>query len=253
VIVVVAVETLLLLVLTVLVFGLLRAYATVLQRLHALEDGGAVRPRPGDRSFALVPTASATADHGSDLQMVPIDDDFPVGHDISGTTLAGETVLLRLVDVEHDTVLVFLSSGCSTCATFWDELRHPVILPPGARLLIVTQDAQTESVASLRKLAPAGVEVVLSSSGWEDYGVPGSPYVIAVSGATGRVRGEGTGQSWTQIAELLARSTGDAGFLTGSPLTGKPDSDHERESAVDRELIQAGMLPGDSRLYGGVR
>jgi hypothetical protein len=250
VIVVVGVQTLLLAVLTVLVFGLLRAYATVLQRLHALEDGGTVSPRPGDRSFALTP--SAPPSRGADIQIVPIDEDFPVGHDISGTTLAGETVLLRLVDVEHDTVLVFLSSGCSTCATFWDELRHPVNLPVGARLIIVTQDAETESVVSLRKLAPTGVEVVLSSSGWEDYGVPGSPYVIAVNGATGRVRGEGTGQSWSQIAELLARSTGDAGFVTAGPLATKPDSDQERESAVDRELIQAGMLPGDARLYGGV-
>jgi hypothetical protein len=248
-IVVVAVETLLLLVLTVLVIGLLRGYATVLQRLDGMEPSSAVRARPGDRTFALSAASPARAEPRIDV--VPIaDDEFPAAHDIYGTTAAGETVALRTIDVEHDTLLVFLSSGCSTCATFWDELSRPVSRPPHTRLLIVTQDAETESIVSIRKLAPAGVEVVLSSQAWNDYGVPGSPYVVAVNGATGRVRGEGTGQSWAQIAGLFTRSTGDAGFLTGGPDPAKPFSDAEREADVDRELIEAGLLPGDPRLYG---
>jgi hypothetical protein len=248
-IVVVGVETLLLVLLTVLVFGLLRAYAGVLERLHALESGDSVRPRADDRTFSLTPVPR--------VQVVPLgdgldpDEEFPAAHDIAGVGLDGETVLLRTIDVEHDTVLLFLSSGCSTCATFWDELRRPVLMPPRTRLLVVTQGAESESVVSLRKLSAPTVDVVLSSEAWEAYGVPGSPYVIAVNGLTGRVRGEGTGQSWTQIAELLARATGDSGYLTGGPSSAKPASDAERESDVDRELIEAGLLPGDPRLYGG--
>ncbi len=247
-IVVVALESLLLVLLTVLVVGLLRGYATVLHRLDGIEPGSAVGPRPDDRTFSLLPARTAVA--APRIEVVPTDEEFPAAHDIYGVTVAGETVALRTVDVEHDTVLVFLSSGCSTCATFWDELSRPVARPPNTRLLIVTQDAETESLVSIRKLAPAAVEVVLSSQAWADYGVPGSPYVVAVNGATGRVRGEGTGQSWAQIAELFTRSTGDAGFLTGGPDPAKPPADIGREAEVDRELIEAGLLPGDPRLYG---
>ena len=76
---------------------------------------------------------------------------------------------------------------------------------------------------------------------YADYGVPGSPYVVLVDGTSGRVRGEGTGQSWRQVAELLARS--------GGPDPAKPGADARRESDVDRELMAAGLLPGDPRLY----
>jgi hypothetical protein len=200
-----------------------------------------------DRAFTLLPIAQPSANR---IEMIPLEEEFPSAHDISGSTLAGETVLLRTVDVEHDTVILFLSSGCSTCATFWSELASPIQLPPRTRLLVITQDAEVESLVSLKALAPAGTEVVLSSQAWEQYEVPGSPYVIAVNGSTGQVKGEGTGQSWAQIAELLARSTGQAGYLTGGPLATKPTGDAERESEVDRELIEAGLLPGDPRLYG---
>ena len=91
--------------------------------------------------------------------------------------------------------------------------------------------------------------MLLSSSAWRDYGVPGSPHVVFVDGPSGRIRGEGTGQSLRQVSELLARSTGDASFVTGGRLP-KPGRDAEQEQAVDRELLAAGILPGDPRLYG---
>jgi hypothetical protein len=158
---------------------------------------------------------------------------------------------LRTVGVGHDTALLFLSAGCATCATFWDELRRPLDLrvPPGVRLVVVTRGPDAEDPAAIAGLAPPGVDVVLSTDAWADYGVPGSPYVILVDGRCGRVRGEGTGQSWRQVAELLARSSGRAGYLTGGPDPGKPDGDALRESDVDRELLAAGILPGDPRLY----
>jgi hypothetical protein len=80
--------------------------------------------------------------------------------------------------------------------------------------------------------------------------VPGSPHVVFVDGRTGRVRGEGTGQSLRQVAQLLARSTGDVGFMTSGPTLPKPSRDASQEAAVDRELLAAGILPGDPRLYG---
>lgn len=237
------VETVILAVLCVLVAGLLRAYGTVLRRLHQL-DGGAPAA-DGPRTFELLPVTPAARPAAAVPELGP-------AHDVAGETLTGELVSARVVGVEHDTLLLFLSSGCASCETFWTELGRAgaLHLPPATRLLVVPQSPADEEVAMLRELAPAGVDVILSSQAWREYEVPGSPHVVYVDGTTGRVRGEGTGQSLRQVAELLARSTGDAGFLTGG-ASRKPARDREQEAAVDRELLANGILPGDPRLYGG--
>jgi hypothetical protein len=230
-------ETVLLAVLTVLVAGLLRAYGTVLRRLHDL-DGGAAP----SRQFDLLPVVENRA--AAPGQFAP-------AHDIAGQTLDGEVVSARMVGVEHDTLLLFLSSGCASCETFWTELGTPgaIRLPASTRLLVVPQSAEDEVVSELAALAPAGVDVVLSSEAWRTYEVPGSPHVVYVDGASGRIRGEGTGQSLRQVTEMLARSLGDARLLTGGPSP-KPSRDLQQETEVDRELLAAGILPGDPRLYG---
>jgi hypothetical protein len=235
----VLVETVLLAVLTVLVAGLLRAYGTVLRRLHELDSGNA---QSGPRQFDLRPAPAARQ---------PAEPEFGPAHDITGETLRGEVATVRVVDVEHDTLLLFLSSGCATCATFWSELGTPgaIHVPAATRLLVVPQSAADESPEDLAAVAPEGVDVVLSSDAWRDYGVPGSPHVVYVDGRSGRIRGEGTGQSLQQVAELLARATGDAGFLTPGTAP-KSARDRQQELSVDRELLAAGILPGDPRLYG---
>jgi hypothetical protein len=237
----VLVETLLLAVLTVLVAGLLRAYGTVLRRLHEI-DTGQPSERSGPRQFDLQPAPAA--------QPQP-DAQFGPAHDITGETLDGEIVSARVAGVEHDTLLLFLSSGCASCETFWTELATPgaVRLPAATRLLVVPQSAADESPDDLAAVAPEGVDVVLSSEAWRDYEVPGSPHVVFVHGRTGRIRGEGTGQSLQQVAELLARATGDPGFVTGVSAP-KSSRDRAQEHSVDRELLAAGILPGDPRLYG---
>lgn len=237
--VLVLIETVLLVVLTVLVAGLLRAYATVLQRLHRL-DGGA----HGPTEFTVSPA--------SPIREPERREQWADAHDITGETLTGEIVASRVAGVEHDTVLVFLSSGCSSCHVFWDEFSRPgeIRLPARTRLMVVTQGAEADSRAALRDIAPDGLDVIMSSGGWSDYEVPGSPYVVLVDGRTGRIRGEGTGQSWRQVGELLARSSGDATYLTGGPSPQKPLADVEREADADRELLAAGILPDDGRLYG---
>ncbi len=242
--VLVLVETVLLGVLTVLVAGLLRAYATVLRRLHDLDQGASTSRRPQEFSLPIVatsPTAPAPTAAGPQ-------DEFAAAHDVSGESLAGEVVSARIVDVEHDTLLLFLSSNCASCEVFWRELADPIALPAGTRLLVVAQSPAQESPADLADLAPASADVILSSQAWRDYEVPGSPHVVFVNGRTGRVRGEGTGQSLAQVSQLLARSTGDARFVTGRRAD-KPARDAELEAAVDRELLAAGIVPGDPRLY----
>ncbi|MDX6372783.1 MAG: hypothetical protein QOD98_1771 [Nocardioidaceae bacterium] len=233
-IVLVLVETVLIAVLTVLVAGLLRAHGTVLRRLHAL-DGG----EGADAGFAMRAPAAPATQPGQD----------PDARDVTGETVDGELVTARVADVAHDTLLLFLSSGCESCGAFWGDLAGPVRLPVGTRLLVVVQDRDQESTSALARLIPAGVDVVLSSDAWRDYEVPGSPHAVFVDGPSGRVRGEGTGQSLRQVSDLLAQSTGDAGFVV-TPSTGKPGRDTRQELEVDRALLAAGILPGDPRLYG---
>jgi hypothetical protein len=228
--VLVLLETVLLLVLTVLVAGLLRAYATVLKRLHRL-DGGA------SGQFRLEPLAAPQRR-----------EEWTSGFDLAGESVRGEVLTSRVVGVEHDSVLLFLSSGCASCAVFWEELAAPVPLPSGTRLVVVTQGDDGDSRTALAELAPSGIDVIMSTQAWRDYEVPGSPHVVFVEGRSGRLRGEGTGQSWGQVAQLLAQATGDATYLSGARAT-KPRRDAETEAQVDRELMAAGILPGDPRLY----
>jgi hypothetical protein len=181
------------------------------------------------------------------------DSSFPPAVDLQGATLSEGAVHLRVAGVTHDTLLAFLSSTCGTCGTFWETFADPrgFTLPEGTRLVVVTKGPDEESPSALQAVAPPGIDLVLSSEAWEHYRVPGSPYFVSIEGATGRVRGEGTGMSWEQVAGLLAQATGDLRFTLGEAgaRTRKPSSDAERELAVDRELMAAGLFPGDARLY----
>ena len=98
----------------------------------------------------------------------------------------------------------------------------------------------------LRELCPPGVDLVMSGQAWSDFEVPGSPYVVVVDGPTGRVKGEGSGTSFSQLSSLVAQAAGDA-----SARLRKPPRDTEREADVDRELMRVGIMPGDVRLYQG--
>lgn len=225
-------------VLLVLVVGLLRSHAVVLRQLHQLREspagvGAAPRAAPGRPSPTDAPVGRRAAD------VVGVDPD-------------GDTVALRVTGVVHDTVLAFLSSTCLTCARFWEDLRDArrLSLPDGARLVVVAKGADEESPSAIADLAPSGFTTVLSSQAWEDYDVPGSPYVVCVDGPSGTVKGEGTGGSWEQVAGLLAQATGDLGFTTaGRARRRKARPDAEREADIDAALLAAGVLPGDERLY----
>lgn len=241
----VAVLTAVVVLLALLVAGLLRSHATILQRLHDLEEATEPRPArqpadPGIRTVAGVPEPVSTGGG------------FTTAHDISGRAADGSATVVRVAGTDHDSVLVFLSSGCQTCQAFWSALRDrsQIHLPARTRLVVVTKDLADESPAELAALRPPGVDVIASSQAWNDYGVPGSPYVVSVDGPSSRVNGEGTGLSWDQVARLLAQATGDLGFLSGTELRdAKPVSDAEREARADRELMEAGILPGDPSLY----
>ena len=47
----------------------------------------------------------------------------------------------------------------------------------------------------------------MSSQAWSDYEVPGSPYFLLVE--EGRVSGEGSGSTWSQVRALLGQASDD--------------------------------------------
>jgi hypothetical protein len=233
--------------LTLLVVGLLRSHALILRRLHQLGAGddetGSTRSPVEFRMRDGLPTLPDSASGTG----------FADAADIVGIGIDEAAVALRVVGADQPTLLAFLSSSCLTCASFWESFAEPesVLLPDLTRLVIVTKDPAEESPSRIAQLAPNGVPLVQSSEAWGDYRVPGSPYFVFVDGPTGRVRGEGTGATWKQVANLLAQATGDLTFTAGPSAArrAKPASDAERERAIDQQLLAAGIAPGDLSLY----
>jgi hypothetical protein len=245
----VVVETLLLILVGLLVAGLLRSHAEILRRLES--------PEPSSASRA--PGVSA-----------PARDRAAPASDVAGVTLHGDAVQFAVRTPRTNTLLAFLSSGCTTCKIFWDGLQPAVRreVPGIARVVVVTKDSAFESPSRLRALAPPDVPVVMSSEAWDAYGVPGSPYFVYVDGSSGQVHGEGMAQSWDQVFSLLGDALADADpAITGSmhptPLTppeaGPPANGglvavtqgprRPRGARVEDELRSAGIGEGHPSLY----
>jgi hypothetical protein len=213
--VLVGIETLVIVLLTVLVAGLLRSHADILRRLQAL-DGGADNGPPSASQLELAPRRGRRA------------------ADIDGVSLSDEIVHIAIDGVQHRTLLAFLSSGCVTCREFWAAFadESSLGLAPDTRVVVVTKDPSEESVSAIRSLAPRDIAVVMTSDAWTNYDVPGSPYFVLVNGRTARVEGEGTGATWEHVRNLIGHAVGD-----------------EREVRIDRELLAHGIAPGDPLLY----
>ena len=229
--VLVAGEGVALILLAVLVAGLLRSHAEILRRLH---DLGA-SPYDEGRVPASVTSASLPAS------------------DIEGTTPLEDPVVVTVSPTDHDTLLAFLSGGCSTCATFWEAFADvdTLDLPPHTRLVVVTKGPEDESHSAVLAVSPPGVTVVMSSAAWQDYDVPVVPYFVLVDGRSGRQVGSGTGAEWTQVRSLMTQSDAD-GELALARIR-KADPDAAREERADRDLFAAGIRPGDTSLYPSLR
>ena len=183
------------LLLGVLVAGLLRSHAEILKALHELGAG----LEPDSAGPVPVTIDGVTAPRRSG--------DLSVPDSVSGETLDGEILALSLLG--QDTMVAFLSSGCSTCQEFWTAFRDDPPLPPGARLVVVTRGPDEESPSALAERRPSAVPVLMSDETWEAFGVPGSPYFAYVD-ATGQLVGEGSGASWQQVLDLMRQSRADA-------------------------------------------
>ncbi len=219
--VLVSVETVLLVLLIVLVAGLLRSHAELLRRLGPAERGQ-------DGSSTPAVPASPRRDPGASAAS------------LAGTTPSGDAVSLTFDGgASTPTLLAFLTSGCSTCAGFWETFGEHR-LPDGVQTVIVAHGSDREQPARLRKLAPAGVPVVMSSAAWDDYEVPGAPYFVLVDGT---IRGEGVATSWQALSSLVGDAIADQRLASESPSGGQP------AQSVDETLRAAGIGPDHPSLY----
>lgn len=225
-------EGVVLLLLSLLVAGLLRSHAEILRALHDL--GASVEPGPRRASSSTTSSATPTV-AASDS----------TAYDVVGLDLTGAAASVSVVGAQHDTLLAFLSTGCSTCQPFWDAFRDGVSLPGATRIVVVVQDEESES--RLRQLAGPQLEVIASSDAWESYGVPGSPHFVYVDGRAGRVTGEGTGPDWPSVRTLLTQAADDrasraaAGNATDVEWRDNP-------TRIDAELQHAGIGQGHPSL-----
>jgi hypothetical protein len=224
--VLVVIEGVAIVLLGVLVAGLLRSHARILAALY--QQGTPVGTQGGDGARIPQPVSISKGPE-------------PVATDLVGVTPNDETVSIS-VGAGVDTLLAFLSGGCSVCGELWGGApAGESALPDRTRLVVVTASPDRESPSRVRRLAAPGVTVVMSTDAWQDYRVPGAPYFVLVDG-TGRIAGEGSAQSWRQVGSLMGAATGDAGRDAGGARG-------QREERVDGELAAAGILPGDPRLH----
>jgi hypothetical protein len=225
--------------LAVLVLGLLRSHALILKALHELGAGLELEKEAGTgatRSTGAPGPVQVEIESGVVANARP---ESSRAADVVGTTLDGQD---RTVDVSgrgQRTLLAFLSSGCSVCQTFWDEFRHGDVDVPGdARLVVVAKGPEEESISTLRRLAGERLELVQSSGGWTDYGIPGSPYFVFVE--EGVITGEGSSTTWPQVRDLMSQAVADDLSERG---------EHDNLPRMDRELLDSGIHPGHPSLY----
>ncbi len=254
----VLVLTFVVLMLGVLVAGLLRSHADILKALHDLGAG------VGD------PSASPVGEHGHQSGVdhaaravavpftmgpaLPGERDSASAPTISGVTPDGDALAMTLTGHDTLTLVAFLSSGCTTCAAFWEALQRPheLGLPEDIRLLVVTKGPEFEIQAEVKAKAPERLAVIMSTDAWGDYEVPGSPFFVLVDGASARRVGEGVANHFSQVTELVRRARVDVRpFEPGSRSRIFADGldGPARESANDDELLAAGIRPGHRSLY----
>jgi hypothetical protein len=260
------------LLLAVLVAGLLRSHADILRALHELgvgvgepsgtdahDHGGAHVHGPSDGQDR---SGGDPSRDGSGSVSVPLTMGPPLPGErnstsaptVAGVTPTGDALAVAVAGGDHLTLLAFLSSGCTTCAGFWKAFRQPdhLGLPDGTRLVVVTKGPEMEIPAEVAAQTPPGLSVVMSTEAWGDYEVPGSPFFVLVDGSSGRRIGEGVANHFHQVAELVRRAEVDArSFTTGSRSRAYAEGldGPARELANDRELMAAGIMPGDPSLY----
>ena len=133
---------------------------------------------------------------------------------ISGVDPAGAPVTVAVGPGADTVLLAFLTEGCRECAMWWRTLGagHRTLLGPS--LAVVTPSPSTERAEAVRRIAPAGLFVVMSSETWEAYGVSAASTFVLVEG--GQVRAGGRAYTWDDLAGVMATAGDTGGVPAGS-------------------------------------
>ncbi|HSP03209.1 MAG TPA: hypothetical protein VLR27_06885 [Acidimicrobiales bacterium] len=242
-------------VLALFVVGLLRSHANIMRALH---DAG-INIDPDNREH--------DHDHGSASQTPTFESSVPPtirtvdgvpepagasgqrASDLVGLTPTGGTRTVAVTGTDRATLIAFLTTGCATCANFWQAFAEGVELGGDTRLVVVTKGPEMESPADVAAMAAPHVLTIQSTDIWDAYSVPVAPYFVLVDGRRGIVVGEGAANTWDRVRNLLDRALADAGYAGNQVRRRDLLLGRARNERVDRDLRAAGLVPGDDRLY----
>jgi hypothetical protein len=249
--------TFVVLLLGILVAGLLRSHADILRSLHELGAGvgdPAGSDQPGHDHRNEGGAANAVRVPFTMGPPLPAERDAVSAPTLAGVTPGGDALAMTVTGHDTLTLIAFLSSGCSTCAGFWQAFQTPeqLGLPEGVRLIVVTKGPELEIPAEVQARSHSRLSVIMSTEAWGDYEVPGSPFFVLVDGRAGRRIGEGVANHFSQVVELVRRAEVDArafGLSSRSRASAGGLDGPARESANDEELLAAGIHPGHQSLY----
>lgn len=222
---VIVIEAVVIALLLVLVAGLLKSHAEILRRLDRLDPSGDAE---GSSQASRLKTTG--------MGKAPVTE-------VVGTDPAGSAVTVSLSHGRGDTILAFLSTGCSSCMGIWKELRDGVFTANiDARPVVVTKGTQAESPAKVAELADGSATVIMSDDAWDAFRVPLTPYFMLVDGQGG-ILGEGSANDSKHLASLFSQAASD------QPQDPTRLGNRERQTFTDRRLSQSGVEPGDPSLY----
>ena len=130
--------------------------------------------------------------------------------DIAGMGLNGKVVGIRVREPDRPTLLAFMSTTCATCDHFWKRFGTAGALATlgDTRLIIVTYGSDRERPEHVAEVAPAGIQLVMSSIAWQTYAVPGSPYFVMISGETGLITAKDSAPNWDGLVNLIGSEAG---------------------------------------------
>jgi hypothetical protein len=221
--------------LTMIVVGLLRSHAEILRKLDSLGAGLEMDGSGHSHDNQLTLSAKPKAAQGLTPDLVGVN---PDGEPVAISTSIGTDPLL----------IAFLSTTCSSCSVFWENLDGSERYFGGVRhrVVIATLGADDESPTRAQSLVRGSADVVMTSQGWEDFEVPGAPFFAVIDPERGIV-GEGSATTYDALEEFLVDSTNDSRW--DRRRAQRDRTGEEREARIDQELRAAGIGPGDPRLY----
>jgi hypothetical protein len=228
----------------ILLLGVLRSHADVIERVKPQQgrvaEGGSATTALTMPDGVLAPPESV-AEHalatvrGQDLDLRPTEIGVAEG--------SGQYLLIA-----------FLSTTCLTCLDIWRDVisggAASASIDAGAggtaEVVLVLKGRELENLGKAQALAEeTPVPVLFGQEAWDALEVPGSPYFALIERSSTKVVGAGSAQSWSQIVSLASDGMLELSVEAQNGGTGGYQGIIARE---DDDLRRAGIIPGHPSL-----